>query len=72
VSTGDGDDSDVRAIGTVSDIYGNDLTVAVWHGRVNVAGRMLDLGAAEEFGRLFLVAMREARKSGNSEGESRG
>ena len=51
---------DVRAIGTVTGAHGAPLTVGVYRGLVNVAGRMLDRGQAEEFGRLFISACWEA------------
>ena len=49
-------DEDVRALGTVDCAHGAPLTVGVWRGHVNIAGRMLDQPAQEEFARLYAAA----------------
>ena len=55
-------DDDVRALGTILDVHGDPLTVAVWHGRVNIAGRMLDQAQYEQFMQLAVRAGWEAAR----------
>lgn len=49
-------DDDVRAVGTVECAHGAPLTVGVYRGRVNVAGRMLDRHQREHLAQLLVRA----------------
>lgn len=49
-------DDDVRAVGTVECDHGAPLTVGVYRGQVNIAGRMLGEAACEEFSQYFVRA----------------
>ncbi len=54
------DHGDVSAVGTVEAAYGAPLTVGVYRGHVNIAGRRLDEAQCEKFAELFARARREA------------
>jgi hypothetical protein len=55
---------DVRDIGQVTDVHGAPVFVAVWHGCVNLDGRMLGQEQMEELAQLLVRATWEAARHG--------
>ena len=60
-------DDDVRAVGTVECAHGAPLTVGVYRGQVNIAGRMLDEEQLEQFAQLIVRAAWEAARDRDGE-----
>ena len=55
--------SDVRAIGEITDIHGAPVIVGIWHGCVNLDGRMLNQEQMEQLAQLLVRATWEAART---------
>jgi hypothetical protein len=56
-------DANIRAIGQVDDVHGAPLIIGIWHGHVNIDGRMLDPEQTEQLAQLIIRATREAART---------